>query len=71
MAFVQASGVIQVEMSVTRYQTFPEDGFAQVWGYVGDYEVAVCLPLTDPRVQRLLQGRKGKVGRGSKSVDNS
>lgn len=42
--------MIQVDLQVTRIQRFPADGFAQIWGYVGDYEVCVSLPLTDPRV---------------------
>jgi hypothetical protein len=46
---------ILIEMDVTRYQDFPEDGFVQVWGYVGDYEVGVCLPHKDWRVQKILR----------------
>jgi hypothetical protein len=42
-------------MDVTRYRDFPEDGFVQVWGYVGDYEIGVCLPHKDKRVQKLLR----------------
>ena len=51
---LETSSVIQVEMHVSRYQTYPEDGGVQVWGHVGDYEVSVCLPIDDPRVRRLM-----------------
>lgn len=42
--------VIQVDLSVSRCDPFPQDGIAQVWGFVGDYEVAIWLPLDDQRV---------------------
>jgi hypothetical protein len=44
---------ILVEMEVTRFQEFPEDGSVHVHGYVGDYEILVCLPLEDKRARRL------------------
>ena len=49
---------IQVDMHVSRYQEFPEDGMVQIWGHVGDYEASIWLPLTDQRVQSLLRKRK-------------
>ena len=65
MATVQTSATIQVEMEVTRYQVFREDGMVQLWGYVGDYETSVCLPLTDPRVAGIVPPKKGKRRRDS------
>lgn len=59
MAIEQTSATIQVEMEVTRYQVYRRDGAVQVWGYVGDYEVSVCLPLTDPRVAGIVPAQKG------------
>lgn len=44
---------IPVELEVARVREFKEDGFVQVWGYVGDYEVSVTLSLRDARVQRV------------------
>jgi hypothetical protein len=55
--FVQTSATIPVDLEVSRYRTFPEDGMVELWGHVGDYEVCVHLPLTDDRVRALL----GKV----------
>jgi hypothetical protein len=70
MSFVQSSAVIQVDLSVTRYRTYPEDGMVEVWGYVGDYEVCVHLPINDARVRGLRPkaprgpaGRRGKTSR--------
>ncbi len=57
----QASGVMSVEMEVTRYQEYTVDGMVQVWGYVGDYEVSICLEATDPRLLAIL----GKTRRSS------
>ncbi len=57
MADKPASGVLSVEMEVTRYQEYPDDGMVQVWGYVGDYEVSVCLESAGPRLARIL-GKK-------------
>jgi hypothetical protein len=39
----------------------------QVWGYVGDYEASVCLPLTDPRVAGIIRTERGSR-RTSKDV---
>lgn len=47
MDFVRTSTVIQVQLEVTRYRAFEEDGLVEVWGYVGDYEVCVHLPLEE------------------------
>jgi hypothetical protein len=54
MDFVPSSAVIQVDMSVSRYRAFPEDGLVDVWGHVGDYEVCVHLPLEDARSKGLV-----------------
>lgn len=59
MGPVPVSDSIQVDMDVTRYREFKEDGAVQVWGYVGDYEVSVWLSATDPRVQGLLGQANG------------
>ena len=67
MAFVQSSAVIQVNMSVTRYRSFPEDGLVEVWRHVGDYEVCVHLPLEEARSQGLLgKQRRGAAARQEK-----
>jgi hypothetical protein len=70
MSFVQSSAVIQVDLSVTRYRSYPEDGMVEVWGYVGDYEVCVHLPIADAQARGLLPkppggpaGKRGKTGR--------
>jgi hypothetical protein len=51
--FVSSSATIQVEMEVGRYREFRDDGMVEVWGWVGDYEVAVCFPVDDPRMRSL------------------
>jgi hypothetical protein len=51
---------ILVAMEVTRYEEFPEDGSVHVHGYVGDYEISVCLPLEDKRAQRLRQQKNAQ-----------
>jgi hypothetical protein len=67
MGFVQSSAVIQVEMSVTRYRSFPEDGMVEVWGHVGDYEVCIHLPLEQARSRGLLrQERRSAAARREK-----
>lgn len=53
MQSLQEPITIEVRMEVTRYQEFPEDGFVQVHGYVGDYEISLCISLNDRRVKRL------------------
>jgi hypothetical protein len=53
------SGVIRVDMEVTHCRVFDgEDRIVQTWGYVGDYGISVCLPSDDPRIIRLLRGRR-------------
>jgi len=59
MPYLQEPIELLVELEVSSYQDFPEDRFMQIWGHLGDYEVAICLPYTDRRVQRL---RRQKVG---------
>jgi hypothetical protein len=56
------SGTIQVDMEVTRYKEFKEDGAVQIWGYVGDYEASIWLPMVDQRVQALLGQNTGGPG---------
>jgi hypothetical protein len=55
MTFVQSSAVIPVDLHVPRYRVHPEDGLVEVWGYVGDYEVCVHLPLAAARASGLPQ----------------
>ena len=50
---IETSGTIQVEMEVSRYRELKDDKLVEVWGWVGDYEVAVCFPANDPRVRAL------------------
>lgn len=45
--------VIQVDLEVTSCRQL-KDGMVQVWGHVGDYEVCVYLPKTDPRLLSIL-----------------
>jgi hypothetical protein len=56
-SLVEGSAVptIQIELEVNRFEEFPEDGMVQIWGYVGDYEVSVWLPLDDERVRLLRE----------------
>jgi hypothetical protein len=64
--FVQTSATIKVDLELSRYRTFPEDGMVELWGHVGDYEICVHLPLTDDRVRTLLataEGPRPKVPR--------
>lgn len=61
MQSLQEPITIEVQMEVTRYQEFPEDGFAQVHGYVGDYEISLCIALSDKRVKQLKK-KKGTPG---------
>lgn len=65
MGFVQTNATVSVELAVTRYRTFPEDGMVEIWGHVGDYEVCVHLPLDDERVRRLI-GEKQPPQRGER-----
>jgi hypothetical protein len=60
-----ASGVVPVDLEVSRYRVYREDRLVQVWGWVGDYEVSVWLPDTDPRLARIVPplGRKPRTGR--------
>src|SRR5262245_20693747 len=67
MGFTQTNATIPVEMAVTRYREFPEERMLDVWGYVGDYEVCVHLPLDDDRARQLLgQPRPPRSNRTSK-----
>ena len=49
---------ILVEMEVTRMIRRPREKCAQIWGYVGDYEVSVTLPSSDGRVRALAELHK-------------
>jgi hypothetical protein len=53
MTAVPVSYTIQVDLQVSSYQEFSEDGIVQVWGHTGDYEVSVWLPIDDQRVGAL------------------
>jgi hypothetical protein len=64
MSFVQSAAVIPVDLHVTRFRTHVEDGLVEVWGYVGDYEVCVHLPLAEVRARGLLPAEpRGKAPR--------
>lgn len=58
---------ILVNMAVTRVDRFPDEDGAYVRGYVGDYEVGVPLPSSDPRVRALA--RVAKHARGGNRLD--
>lgn len=53
MQSLQEPVTIEVQMEVTRYQEFPDDGFVQLHGYVGDYGISLCIPINDRRVKQL------------------
>ena len=46
-----ASRFISVNMEITRVKWFERNKFAMVWGYVGDYEVALPFDGGDQRIQ--------------------
>jgi hypothetical protein len=58
LRFVQTDSTVTVDLAVTRYREFPEDGILELWGYVGDYEVCVHLPLDDDRARHILGRRQ-------------
>jgi len=58
MPYLREPIQLMVELKVSRYKDYPAERFMQIWGHLGDYEVAICLPYTDRRVQRL---RRQKV----------
>lgn len=60
MRFVTTTAVIQVDMSVSRYRMFPEDGMVEVWGHVGDYEVCIHLPIHDAQARGLVPDKTTK-----------
>lgn len=57
---------IKVDMAVSRCRAFKDDGMAEVWGHVGDYEVCVSLPLDDPQLGPLLEAQDAKRRPASK-----
>jgi hypothetical protein len=61
MSFVQSTAVIPVDLQVTRYRLFPEDGLVEVWGYVGDYEVCVHMPVDDAKARGLLPAERHRA----------
>lgn len=62
MGFAQVNATIPVDLVVTRFRTFPEDGMVELWGEVGDYEVCVHLPLDDVRLRPLLAQEESQRG---------
>lgn len=65
MESVETSVVIQVDMQVSRFRPFPEDGMVEVWGHVGDYEVCVFLPLEVARARGLVADARKKKTKNS------
>ncbi len=63
MGFVQTNATVPVDMAVTRFRIFREDGMVELWGYVGDYEVCVHVPVDDPRVRPLLPDQQHSIRR--------
>jgi hypothetical protein len=65
MRFIESSAVIPVDLAVTHYRIHAEDQLVEVWGYVGDYEVCVHLPLEQARSRGLRNDvpRQGKKPR--------
>ena len=69
MPTLQGPIQILVEMDVTSYREYPDEDFVQVWEYIGDYEVSVCLPRGDERVQSLKRrGRTVRAPEGDPGV---
>lgn len=61
---------ILVEMDVSRVVRIPGEKAATVWGYVGDYEVAVTFPDADGRVKSLVElHRLGEQVRKSRNAE--
>jgi hypothetical protein len=57
MASVQSVTSIPVDLTVSRYEEYP-DNMVQVWGHVGDYEVSIWLPANDPRLHGIVRPNK-------------
>ena len=58
---------INVKMEVERFREFPDDDGVAVWGFVGDYEICLCLSRSDPRVKRIRQ----VMGRGGEKIEGA
>lgn len=67
MGFIQTSAAIKVDMIVTRFRAFPEDGMMEIWGHVGDYEVCIHVPHDDAGARELLERNRVSTGRGKKT----
>ena len=66
MDFVPSTAVIQIDLNVTRYRIYQEDGVVEIWGHVGDYEVCVHLPVEHAEAKRLMQERTDTPPRKSR-----
>jgi hypothetical protein len=55
MNFVHSVAVIPVDLVVTRYRVFPEDGMVEAWGHVEDYEVCILLTVDEAKTRGLLR----------------
>jgi len=53
MEFTHLSMTIPVDLEITRYRIHSEDGGVEIWGYVGDYEICLCLPLEEANARFL------------------
>ncbi len=62
MNFVQSAAVIPVDLHVSQYRMYSEDGLVEVWGHVGDYEVCVFLPIAQAQACGLLPGERHPTG---------
>jgi hypothetical protein len=49
---------IDVPLTVSRVQAHAEDDVVEVWGYVGDYEVVVCLTVQQAIDKKLIAGKR-------------
>lgn len=61
----KAQNAISVNMQITRVKWFARNKFAMVWGYVGDYEVALPFDGSDQRIQH-FRAKKRSPGKSRK-----
>ncbi len=55
MKHVWLTSTIKVDLRVSSYVDYPEDEAMIVHGWVGDYQVFVCLPYSDKQAQKLKE----------------
>ena len=71
MDFLQSSAVISVDLEVTRFRRHPIDGMVEVWGYVGDYEVCIWLPVEEALSRQLVPNKWPGKGTRKRKKDQA